>query len=185
VGVRLKSFAYILTFEGRAMPEFRSAWADWHPDPESPPIRGNPPQSAGIEGFEGGVLRHISEITPIEGNENSEIRTSRAPSIPSKPPEELCPADQLNTDWRSATTRARDGFARHGIEPTAECLEGAAALELKLADELLPPLGSEKRDLIRKALVSVYAGRATAQAKSSGRVGVRNVYDPARCLADL
>jgi hypothetical protein len=166
------------------MPEFRSAWADWHPDPESLPIRSNPPQSAGIEGFEGGVLRHISEITPTEVVENSEIRTSRAPSIPSKPPEDLCPADHLNADWRAAVTRARDGFARQRTEPTAECLEGAAALELKLADESLPPLGAEKHGLIREGLESLYRGCSTARRVASGRVVLRSVPDPAWCSGE-
>ena len=87
---------------------------------------------------------------------------------------EITPYQRLESDWQTAITRAREGFARNATAPSHECLEAAAAIELGLADATLPRQGATAND-VREWLEEVYAGLSIARLTASGRVVLRSV----------
>jgi hypothetical protein len=70
----------------------------------------------------------------------------------------LAPIDELDEDWRACKQRAREGYARAGVQP-AWGLDGTARLELELLDG-------------RRLLDAVYSGRLAAILGSDGRAVV-------------
>ena len=78
-------------------------------------------------------------------------------------------SQQAESDWQDATARATEGFASNAREPSAECLEGAAMLELWIADG--KPLSIRFQVLMGAGGPSV----ATITAQSGG-VTVRPYY---------
>ena len=80
-------------------------------------------------------------------------------------------------DWAAAWTRAQQGFAAHGIEPTTETLTGAATLELWISDGGPPRPGMTVEDL-KDWCREIYSGRGSARVDQDGRVVLRALPDP-------
>ena len=83
----------------------------------------------------------------------------------------------LERDWAAAWTRAQQGFAAHGIEPTTETLTGTATMELWIADGGPPRPGMTVEDL-RGWTQAIYQGLGSARVSVDGRVVLRALPDP-------
>lgn len=150
------------------MPNLRSRWLDWTPEPcDTPESERRPFVSIVSE-----VSRHSEDVT-------ASLRTKPSPESPrygtdktdKSPP---TPFAELESDWEVAITCARKGFARSETRPSRECLEAAAAFELGLADATLPRQGVTTDDA-REFLEEVYAGRSVARLTTPGRIVLRSV----------
>jgi hypothetical protein len=150
------------------VPNFRSRWLDWTPEPCDAPESERKP----FVSFVSGVSRHSENVT-------ASPRTKPSPESlrygTDKTDKRLAtPFAQLESDWKAALTRAFEGFDRHAVEPSAGCLEGAAMLELWIADGKPPRPGATLGDL-RDWAESVYGGRSIARLTDTGRVVLRSV----------
>ena len=150
------------------MPNFRSRWLDWTPEPCDTPESERDPFVSIVSG----VSRRSEDVTASPRTKPSPEslrygtdKTDKSPSTPFA---------QLESDWQAAIARAGEGFSRNATAPSHECLEAAAAIELGLADATLPRQGATAND-VREWLEEVYAGLSTARLTASGRVVLRSV----------
>jgi hypothetical protein len=90
-------------------------------------------------------------------------RKGEAPSPPDPAyavrPRDGAPTPSIDDDWRASKRLAREGFARTGIHPSAQDLDGATRLELDRLDH-------------DRRLEAVYAGRLAAILGTDGRAVV-------------
>ena len=112
----------------------------------------------------------VEILALLGGEQQPEIQAPHADT----PPAEFTHYQRAESDWQAAIARALAGFDRHAVKPSAECLEGAAMLELWIADGRPPRPGASLDDL-RGWVESVYAGRSVARLTDTGRVVLRSV----------
>jgi hypothetical protein len=150
------------------VPNLRSRWLDWTPEPcDAPESERKPFVSIVSE-----VSRHPEDVTASSRTKPSPESLRYGTDKTDKSPP--TPFAQLESDWQAAITRALEGFHRNAVKPSAECLQGAAMLELWIADGKPPRLGATLGDL-RDWAESVYTGRSIARLTDTGRVVVRSV----------
>ena len=151
------------------MPNFRSRWIDWAPGPcddieESERRPFVSIVSAVPKRFENATTSPRTDLNPESPRYGTDKTDKSQPT----------PYQQAEIDWQAAIARALAGFDRHAFEPSAECLEGAAMLELWIADGKPPRPGATLDDL-RDWVDSVYGGRSIARLTETARVVLRSV----------
>ena len=166
------------------MAEFHSKWLEWEPAGKT---------GEGYGSYVSAPLARSQKYSPDQGSERGQggLDSQKRPSMPlpklTKPLRD--PATEPHGDpgyftlaglkrvWAPAWTRAQEGFAEHGISPIPETLNGAAVLELWIADSGSPRPGlgiEDPHDWTHE----IYRGRGSARVGQNGRVVLRALPDP-------